>query len=204
MLGVDVHLRGERWFVRRVDPGELLDLAAPCLGIHPVGIASLGDLHLLPNSPCIAAADLLPAFLTAKDFDENSRLLDAAATGLPLPDMGAYERPMWDMTVDGNGQLGSTLTYTITGPGGFSFYLLGFLDGFTPFAPYGMVLVAAQQSSVLFLTTAPLPTNTPFPIVLPNIPVLAGFTAGVQTVTLSATSASIGNLTRMHRLLLRP
>ncbi len=102
-----------------------------------------GDLHLGSSSPCLGNAEVLAAFFAQKDFDENSRLLDHALIGLPLPDMGAFEYSPWNMTVTGVARPGSVITYTMTGPPAESLWVLGALDGTTAIIPYGMLLSGA-------------------------------------------------------------
>ncbi len=52
------------------------------------------DLHLLAGSPCVDAGknNLLPLAITT-DLDGNPRIVDGDDDGLPIVDMGAYERP---------------------------------------------------------------------------------------------------------------
>jgi hypothetical protein len=163
-----------------------------------------GDLRLQPGSPCLGVADVLPAVQAAKDFDENSRLLDHGLVGSAMPDMGAFELARWNMNVVGSSRIGTSLDYTITGETGASFFLFGNLDGTAPALPYGIVLCASQASSIVFLTSVAAPTTTPFTASIPNNPILVGVSAGMQTVTLSALTPGFGQLTRMHRLLVRP
>ncbi|MBZ0153128.1 MAG: hypothetical protein K8J09_16515, partial [Planctomycetes bacterium] len=162
--------------------------------------ASNGDLHLSPTSPCLGAADLLTAFLSFADGDQNSRLLDHALLGLPLPDMGAFELGAWQMQVAGSTRLGTTLDYTITGPAGVSFYLFGVLDGLLPVVPYGFFLAGGSAS----LISPPIVTGTTFQLPVPPIPGLVGLQVGVQALTFPLNTTAVGNFTRLHQLLVRP
>lgn len=160
-----------------------------------------GDLHLSTGSPSLGTADLWPAFLALKDHDENSRILDHALLGLPLPDMGAYELAAWDMAFAGTTQIGTTINYQVTGPAGLSFYLFGDLVGVTPVVPYGFGLAGG---SLTVLNPLPLPVGSVFPIAIPVDPSIIGVEAGVQTVTFPLGGISTGNFTRLHRALVRP
>jgi len=72
-----------------------------------------GDLHLLPGSPCIDAANniAVPSEITT-DLDGNPRFVDnpyVVDTGLgdpPIVDMGAYELCLWDCGGDHDGNVG--------------------------------------------------------------------------------------------------
>lgn len=167
--------------------------------------AAGGNLRLGPGSPCLGVADLWAALTTVKDFDENSRLLDHNLGGFPNADMGAFERPVWDMTVTGTPRIGQTLTFTVSGPPGTSFLGLGLLDGVQPFVPWGMLLAGANPgTSVALLYPIPLPVGFPMPLPLSTSPNLIGATAGIQTLTLSAGNPNLGNFTRLYRILVRP
>jgi len=160
-----------------------------------------GDLHLTTGSPSLGSADIWPAFLTLKDHDENSRILDHALIGLPLPDMGAYELAAWDMAFGGTTQIGTTINYQVTGPAGLSFYLFGDLVGVTPVIPYGFGLAG---SGLTVLNPVPLPVGAVFPIAIPVDPSIVGVAAGIQTVTFPLSGITVGNFTRLHRALVRP
>ncbi len=159
-----------------------------------------GDLHLLPTSPCLGAADLFTAFFTFEDADQNSRLLDHALVGVPLPDMGAYELAAWDMTVSGSSRPGTNVDYTVTGPAGLSIYAWGLRDGLFPIVPFGFFLAGSTATVMSGL----VPTGTPYVLQVPSIPALAGLQFGVQTLTFPIGTFAVGNLTRLHQLLIRP
>ena len=72
------------------------------VNVDPLFVSqATGDLHLTATSPCLNAGDLFTAFGVQKDYDENSRILDSALSGIPGADMGAYELGNWDMDVFG-------------------------------------------------------------------------------------------------------
>jgi hypothetical protein len=167
--------------------------------------AAAGDFHLSLLSPCLGAADLYHALLTQKDFDENSRILDHALTGAPAADMGAFERPAWDMAVAGQARPGSTLTFTLSGPPGESFIALGLVNGTIPIFPYGILLAGATLgSSVALLYPVPLPVGFAIPLPLVNEPSLIGISAGVETLTYPTGNLLVGNFTRLYHMLIRP
>ena len=156
---------------------------------------SVGDLTLLPGSPCLNAGDPGAAMAVVKDHDENSRLLDHDLSGAMLPDVGAYERPVWTMDVVGEPVLGTTLTFTVSGPPGLSIYFLGFLDGTLLISPYGF-LTAGLFSAVELGT---VPVGTPFPVPVPDVPSLVGLNVGIQTGTIPLSSVLVGNATNLYR-----
>ena len=158
-------------------------------------LPSVGDLTLLPGSPCLNAGDPGAAMAVVKDHDENSRLLDHDLSGAMLPDVGAYERPVWTMDVVGEPVLGTTLTFTVSGPPGLSIYFLGFLDGTLLISPYGF-LTAGLFSAVELGT---VPVGTPFPVPVPDVPSLVGLNVGIQTGTIPLSSVLVGNATNLYR-----
>lgn len=161
-----------------------------------------GDLHLSAGSPSLNNADLAFGLVTARDHDENSRILDHNLTGAALPDMGAFELPVWGMTQAGDGRLGSTLTYTTTGPTGLSFFLFGALDGTITVSPYGIGLGGA---SLTVIGQSPKLVGDPLDIVVPPFPGLVGLSVGIESLTFPLTGGiSVGNFTRLHRVLVRP
>ncbi|MBK8097165.1 MAG: right-handed parallel beta-helix repeat-containing protein [Planctomycetes bacterium] len=173
--------------------------------VDPLFVAQpTGDLHLQAASPCLNVADLAIGVQTAKDFDENSRVLDHALTGAALPDLGAFERGAWDMVLNGTIRVGSVPTLTVTGPPGFSFWFMGALDGTFPVHPYGMLLAGLPGASIALLAPQPVPVGFTVPFVLANDPALIGATAGFQTLTFPVAGIATGNFTRLLRALVRP
>jgi hypothetical protein len=167
--------------------------------------APAGDLELTVTSPCINTADLLTAVSVLKDHGENSRILDATLSGFPGADMGAYEYGVWDMTVSGVPKIGTTVTFTVTGPPGASLYVLGILDGVYGLSPYGILNAGAIPGvSVVLLTPGPIPVGTPLPLPLPNDPGIVGIAGGIQTLTTPVGIPTLGNFTRLYRATARP
>ncbi|MCU0867175.1 MAG: right-handed parallel beta-helix repeat-containing protein [Planctomycetes bacterium] len=160
-----------------------------------------GDLHLLAGSPCLGAADLVFGVLAIKDHDENSRVTDHLLNGIALPDMGAFERQVWSMSVTGTPRPGSTITFQVDGQPGLSFWAWGVLDGVAPINPYGVLLVG---DVAVLLVPFLVPTGTPLPLPLTNDPALVGAIAGFQTLTFPTAGGNFGNLTRLYRGLVRP
>lgn len=161
-----------------------------------------GNLHITAGSPSLNNADLAFGLVTARDHDENSRILDHNLTGAALPDMGAFELSVWGMTQTGDGKVGSTLSYTVTGPPGLSLYLFGALDGTLNVSPYGVGLAGA---SLTVIDQIPSLVGNPQYIVVPPFPGLIGLSVGIETLTFPLTGGiSVGNFTRTHRVLVRP
>ncbi len=175
------------------------------LNVDPLFVdAANGNLRLQATSPCLGAADLGFGVTTVRDFDHNSRVLDAALTGVALPDMGAFEYSPWDMVLQGEVRPGSTPTLTITGQPGFSLWFLGLLDGAQFAPPYGMLLAGLPGPNIALLWPQVLPVGFPFPFPLVNDPGLIGIEAGIQTVTFPVHTVGAGNFTRMFRARIRP
>jgi len=165
--------------------------------------SAAGDLHLTTGSPCLGAAEFFTAVAVQKDHDENSRILDHASSGFPLADMGAYELPTWGMTVTGAPRIGSLMHFTLTGPPGDSFIGIGILDGTVPVLPYGMLLLGSLPGGVALLFPLTIPVGIPIPLPLANDPYLIGIGAGIQTLTFPSGNLSVGNFTRLYRILIR-
>jgi hypothetical protein len=148
---------------------------------------------------------LFSGVVVAEDHDQESRVLDHALTGISLPDMGAFERGAWTMSVAGEARPGQALFYTLNGPPGDSFWAVGFLDGSLPLNPYGMLLVGAiPGQSILLLLPFTIPVGAPMVLPIPNDNSLIGLRVGLQTLTVPAGNPTIGNFTRMHVPLVRP
>jgi hypothetical protein len=192
--------------VGQVDHSDGLVASGTNLNVDPqfVSLAN-GDLHVLSGSPCINTAELLTSFAVQKDFDENSRILDAHLTGAVASDMGAYEYAAWDVVVNGVPKLGSNVFFTVQGPPGVSLYGMGILDGVDPIAPYGFILIGATPYvSVVQLSPTTIPVGTSFFVGMPGDLSLAGLSGGIQTLTTPTGNSSVGNFTRMWRATLRP
>ncbi len=175
------------------------------LNVDPLFVASAsGNLHLSPASSCLGVGEFVTALAVVKDFDENSRLLDHALIGNPAPDLGAFELPAWDMTVSSPARIGTTTTLTIVGPAGESFLVMGILDGVTPLAPWGMLTCGLPGPSIALLFPVTIPTGVPIPLTLANAPALVGAVVGLQTLTFPTGNLSVGNFTRLLRVLVRP
>ena len=158
--------------------------------------ASAGDFHLALGSPCLGAADFATALTAAKDHDENSRILDHALAGNPLPDMGAYERAAYRLKTTGKAVLGTTMTFTVQGPAGASYMVIGLLGGTFYLPPFGVMLAGLQIS---FLTPGPIPVGQTVVVPLPNFPSFVGVPFGVQGLGVPSANPSVGNLTNVHR-----
>ena len=156
-----------------------------------------GDLTLRPGSPSLNAGDFAAALAVGRDHDEASRILDHDLSGLFLPDMGAFERAFFRLTVGGRPRLGTVMGFTATGGPGTALFVLGFLNGETLLPPLGIVKSGPFPGVVLLGIP---PTETGFPLPIPDINTLIGFPFGVEAAALSSgTSAGIGNITNLYR-----
>lgn len=156
-----------------------------------------GDLALQATSPCIDAANQFLALTLGTDHTEASRVLDHDLNATLAPDMGAFERAAYTMTVGGVPRIDTTVAFTTDGPPGLAFYLLGFLDGAFFFPPMGWI--NAGSPSLLFLMGA-APTGQPllFPLCLD--PVLVGLTFSMQAIALpNANPNQASNATNLWR-----
>jgi hypothetical protein len=138
-----------------------------------------GDLRLGPGSPCVDTANTALASAVIKDHGENSRLLDSGLDGTLRPDMGAYEKAIWAMSVGGAPQIGTTLTFTVSGPlPGVSIYWVGLADGYA-LTPYGYLCTGSSA-----VRAGNARVGTPLAVDIPDDPFLVGTQIGVQTVTI--------------------
>ena len=155
-----------------------------------------GDFELALGSPCLGTAGQATALATQRDHKEASRILDHALTGVARPDMGAYERAAYRMTTTGKPEIGSTMTFTVQGPAGFSTAYLGFLQGTFFLPPFGIELAGL---TLIFLTPSAVPVGQPIPLPIPNSPGLSGLKFGVQGLGLPAATPGVGNFTNLYR-----
>ncbi|MCA8949818.1 MAG: right-handed parallel beta-helix repeat-containing protein [Planctomycetes bacterium] len=162
-----------------------------------------GDLHLAAGSPCLGAADPTFATMTAKDFDENPRLLDHALSGLAAADIGAFERGNWRMEVVNTPRPGETVFLTMQGPAGSSFLGFGLNDGSALVPPYGVLLCGSLTTTALVFTF-PIPIGQTIPLTVPNDPGLAGTIIGLQTLNFPLGNLAVGNFGPLYRPLVRP
>ena len=157
----------------------------------------VGDLSLQSGSPCIDTADALAGFLTLKDHDERSRLLDYTQTGAMFPDMGAYEKALWEMTVTGVPRMGTQLSFSIVGPPGDTIYAFGPLDGSFLILPFGLASLGDPLSIFVFPFTVPV--GLPLVATVPTDPVFEGVELGIQALTISSGFLDRGHITSLYR-----
>lgn len=159
-----------------------------------------GDLRLSPASPCVDHADATAALAVVKDHAEHSRLLDPTWSGTLLPDMGAYERYLWSMSVRGQPRVGRLLRLEVSGPAGSSLYLAGGLDGHFLVDPIGFVTCGTTSVAYLAVVDVGQPCWLP----IPSDPSLAGTPFGIQTYTWPEGSTSVGAVTNLYRSKILP
>ncbi len=162
-----------------------------------------GDLRLGAGSPCLGAADLGTAQFVARDFDENSRILDHALGGVAAPDMGAFERGNWDMEVANTPRPGETVFLTVQGQPGTSFLGFGLNEASVLVQPYGVLLTGSLTTTALAFTF-PIPVGQPIPLTVPNDPTIAGMAIGLQTLNFPLGNLAVGNFGPRYRALVRP
>jgi len=156
-----------------------------------------GRLGLQAGSPSLNTGDLATALPAAKDHVEASRILDHDLTGIALPDMGAFERANYGMAVGGEPRIATLMTFTPTGgPPGVAIFVLGFLDGTAPLLPYG-IFGAGLFPTLVILGVGT--TGTPFPLPIPDEPLLDGFPFGLQAAVVSAANPAVGNIVQLYR-----
>ena len=162
---------------------------------------AVGDLRLQASSPCVDAGDPVAALAVVKDHREHSRMLDPTLSGMLLPDMGAYERALWEMRSWGEPHAGSLLRLRVDGPAGSSLYFTGRLDASFLLQPYGFV--TAGTTPLVILGTVPV--GTTYRLRVPHAPQLIGVELGIQTWTWPAGSTKVGSITNLYRpLVLAP
>jgi hypothetical protein len=157
----------------------------------------VGDLSIQAGSPCLDTGEPVAGFLTLKDHEERSRLLDYTQTGNMYPDMGAYEKALWEMTVSGVPRMGETLTFTVVGPPGDTIYAFGPLDGSFLILPFGLASLGDALSIFVFPFTVPV--GQPLVATVPTNPVFEGIELGIQALTLSTGILDRGHITNLYR-----
>ncbi|MBN2492631.1 MAG: right-handed parallel beta-helix repeat-containing protein [Planctomycetes bacterium] len=155
------------------------------------------DYHLTFRSPCIdAGSQAALGTLALQDYDGDSRRLDGNLDGLAgngaTLDIGADEFGVGQLAISGPPQLGTKVTFDVTGPAGAAWVLLYspwtgsvFLD------PYGYMLVGVPFG---LLGSGAVPGKVP--LALPSVAALIGVTVHVQgVVALVVGGQPVGNAT---------
>jgi hypothetical protein len=158
-----------------------------------------GDLRLQPASPCVDTADSVTGYFVTKDHVEASRLGDGKLLGAPFADMGAYELAPFELVVVGEPWSNTVVTFEVVGPPGAAALAIGNLSGTELYLPYGISLADPLAFLVPFVI---LPTNTVFPLPLPDLSTFAGQAFGVQALATSALDPSKGGFTNLYRAVL--
>ena len=161
--------------------------------------ASKGDLRLANNSPCLGKGSKAAALLTARDFRENSRILDGKLVGIATADMGAFEDALWWTSSNGPAHIGKTLSLTTGGPAGVSVYFLGGMDQSIFMAPYGM----ENAGLIPVFVMGAAAVGTRFDIGIPNNAKLMGVGIAVQALNLSSGKPGLGQFGNLYRSTIR-
>lgn len=150
-----------------------------------------GDLRLGAGSPCLNAGEFAVALLAQVDRDERSRALDHDLSGAMLPDMGAYERAVYELTASGPPGAGSILAFTVTGPPGVATFELATTLGLDVQDPLGFVTLGRDRRVVQVL-----PVGQTL-----HLPVPSGFAGAfaVQATARSDADPGRGNVTQRYR-----
>jgi hypothetical protein len=158
-----------------------------------------GDLCLGPASPSLNAGEYAVALLVRKDRDERSRALDHDLSGAMLPDMGAYERSTYELTVAGEPRPGSVLVFRVVGPPGTATFHLGDGAGFEVLDPLGFRTVGTNRVKLHTLAV-----GAPCRLLVPSdLDLVRGLFAGgrfaVQATVRSSAEPTRGNVTQLYR-----
>ncbi|MCA9322277.1 MAG: hypothetical protein KDB53_16165, partial [Planctomycetes bacterium] len=174
--------------------GQNGNLAAPPLFVN----VTQEDLALQPTSPCLGVAELAAANATLVDALEASRRLDHALSGTDLPDMGAYERPVFKLHISGQPQIGTMQVYSVSGPPGFVILFAGLLDGHASLSPFGFETVG-QFANLIPVGPPSFAVGQPLALIVSGAPSLEGFRFGVQAIAFLASDPSKGQFTNRYR-----
>ena len=159
--------------------------------------AATGDLTLQATSPCLGIGEFATAQTVVKDHQESSRLQDHALTGNLQADLGAYELAPYRLEASGSSAIGSTMTFTLQGPGGVgtTFLSLNPTPGFL-LAPFGFALVGVPNAPLQPSLLLPGQSAT---FSLPNDPALVDVTFDVQGLGLQLSNPLTGGFTNVDR-----
>ena len=182
-----------------------LDGVAGNIDLDPLFVdasPAVGDLRLSAGSPCLnAAAFGLPQTAgLLQDASGHPRILDHDLTGAWLPDMGAHERSQWRLLASGEPELGEVMSFTVEGPTAFSLLQVGALEAQLPLTPYGVLL--AGLGSLQTLTSGDL--STPYLLPVPTLASLVGKSVGFQAFSAFFPDFSVGTLSNLVQVQVRP
>jgi hypothetical protein len=165
-----------------------------CINVDPQFVgAAAGNLQPGPASPCLGAAGLAVALAVGRDTAEFPRALDHGLLGAALPDMGAYERPVWHLSVSGEPRLNQApMTFTVDGPPGFALLLIGLDDGPPVWLPpYGSLLTGLTTALL-----AAVPTGQPVSLQLAGGASLLGLRFAMQGLGLLGNAGAMSDVDR--------
>ena len=164
----------------------------------------IGKLRLLARSKCVGRGNLAQATQVGVDFEGNSRILDHTSSGLALPDIGAYEVFLHRMGIVGELRIGTSLRFTIDGPGpktGTQFGVVGVGAGREFLPPFGMLNTGTLATSLPLFSQ---PAGREFTLPVPKDESLIGAKVAVQTLVIADgptlnggfTNTLLGTITR--------
>lgn len=177
--------------------GTAGNIFAPPLFVDEAG----GDLRLTGGSPCLNRAGLALARTVGADFDEHSRISSPDLVRGARPDMGAFERHPFEMSVAGDPLVGGALQFGIQGPAGLGSFFVGYPATSELYVPGIGVYLAGAPGDLLPGTPIAIGGSATLPI--PNAPGLAGLSFAVQGIGITLGATPRAAFTNVERMTLR-
>ncbi len=168
------------------------------INVSPLFVDAVsGDLSLQSMSPCLDVAEAATSFTMVFDHDEGSRLSDGKLIGLPLPDLGAYERAAYRLRATGKPWSFETFTLQVDGSEpGVAALAFGLGGPAEAMYPYGF-LNAGPVASLTVL--AIVPTGTPYVFPMPDVSAYAGGNFVIQALGVPLSNGALGAFTNLYR-----
>ncbi len=191
------------------------------LFVDPLFVDELGgDLRLRPNSPArnFALAPISQTVLmdtnickpwgisgtlfpdapaTSRDHFDNPRRVDDQLIGWTgkVADIGAYERVLWRMEVDGDAELGKVMQFRVEGPSGTAVILVGFPTGGNDayLSQWNWLMI----DPTFYLTLAVTPVNVPWTLPLPLDASLHGLELAFQAGVTPSSAPNLHSMTNV-------
>lgn len=157
-----------------------------------------GDLTLAAGSPALDSAQVATALATVEDHIEAPRLRALTPGGPVLPDRGAFEAGSHALDLDGDGQLGTNVTFDVIGADvQVAVYVFGITFNAFEFPGLGFFVIGLPNE--IFVANVTAAPNTATTLTLPGQATHEGLQVGFQAV------AAVGPLldlvlTEMKRL----